>query len=219
MIRLFIADDHPVVRAGLRHIVEQDPDVIVTGEAASGYDLLDALTRTITDVVLLDVSMPGMSFIETLKRLRDEHPSVKILVLSVHPEDQFAVRALRAGASGYVTKDHSATELLDAVRRVFRGSRYISDTLAERLASFVDPRFEGMPHERLSDREFEVLRSLGTGLSVKEAADELHLSPKTVSTYRARLLEKMGLSSTADIVRYAAAHGLIQAPETAVSFA
>ena len=219
MIRLFIADDHPVVRAGLRHIVEQDPDVVVAGEAASGHNLLDVLTRTIADVVLLDVSMPGMSFIETLKHLRDEHPSVKILVLSVHPEDQFAVRALRAGASGYVTKDHSATELLDAVRRVFRGGRYISDTLAERLASFVDPRFEGMPHERLSDREFEVLRSLGTGLSVKEAADELHLSPKTVSTYRARLLEKMGLSGTADIVRYVAAYGLIQLPELTAAFA
>ena len=219
MIRLFIADDHPVVRAGFRHIVEQDPEMIVTGEAASGCILLDALTRTITDVVLLDVSMPGMSFIETLKHLRDEHPSVKILVLSVHSEDQFAVRALRAGASGYVTKDHSATQLLDAVRRVFRGGRYISDSLADRLASFVDPRFEGMPHERLSDREFEVLRSLGTGLSVKEAAEELHLSPKTVSTYRARLLEKMGLSGTADIVRYVAAHGLIQLPEMTVSFA
>jgi len=219
MIRLFIADDHPVVRAGLRHIVEQDPDVVVAGEAASGHNLLDVLTRTIADVVLLDVSMPGMSFIETLKHLRDEHPSVKILVLSVHSEDQFAVRALRAGASGYITKDHSATVLLDAVRRVFRGGRYISDALAERLASFVDPRFEGMPHERLSDREFEVLRSLGTGLSVKEAADELHLSPKTVSTYRARLLEKMGLSGTADIVRYVAANGLIQVPELAVAYA
>ena len=219
MIRIFIADDHPVVRAGLRHIVEQDHDMVVSGEAVSGRDALDALTHTIADVVLLDVSMPGMSFTETLRQLRDEHPSVKILVLSVHPEDQFAVRALRAGASGYVTKDHSATELLDAVRRVFRGGRYVSETLAERLASFVDPRFEGMPHERLSDREFEVLRSLGTGLSVKEAADELCLSPKTVSTYRARLLEKMGLSSTADIVRYAATHGLIQAPETALSFA
>ena len=187
--------------------------------AKTGEEGLEAYGRRAFDVVLLDVSMPGMSFIETLKRLRDEHPSVKILVLSVHPEDQFAVRALRAGASGYVTKDHSATELLDAVRRVFRGSRYVSDTLAERLASFVDPRFEGMPHERLSDREFEVLRSLGTGLSVKEAADELHLSPKTVSTYRARLLEKMGLSGTADIVRYVAAHGLIQVPEMAASFA
>jgi DNA-binding NarL/FixJ family response regulator len=219
MIRIFIADDHPVVRAGLRFIVEQDPELVVTGEAGSRLDLLDALTRTIADVVLLDVSMPGASFTETLRQLRDEHPSVKILVLSVHPEDQFAVRALRAGASGYVTKDHSATQLLDGVRRVFRGGRYISDTLAERLASFVDPRFEGMPHERLSDREFEVLRSLGTGLSVKEAADELQLSPKTVSTYRARLLEKMGLSSTADIVRYAATHGLIEAPEAAVSFA
>ena len=219
MIRLFIADDHPVVRAGLRHLVEQDPDMIVAGEASSGCHLLDVLTRTIADVVLLDVSMPGMSFIETLKHLRDEHPSVKILVLSVHPEDQFAVRALRAGASGYVTKDHSGTEIPDAVRRVFRGGRYVSDTLAERLASFVDPRFEGMPHERLSDREFEVLRSLGTGLSVKEAADELRLSPKTVSTYRARLLEKMGLSGTADIVRYVASHGLIQLSELTASVA
>ncbi len=219
MIRLFIADDHPIVRAGLRHIVEEDPDMTVTGEAASRHEMLQALSRTIADVVLLDVTMPGMTFTDTLQRLRDEHPSVKILVLSVHPEDQFAVRALRAGASGYVTKDHSATELLDAVRRVFRGGRYVSTTLAERLASFVDPRFEGMPHERLSDREFEVLRSLGTGLSVKEAADELHLSPKTVSTYRARLLEKMGLSSTADIVRYAAAHGLIPLPEPSLSFA
>ena len=219
MIRLFIADDHPVVRAGLRHIIEQDPDMVVTGEAASRREVLDALTRTIADVVLLDVSMPGMSFSETLQELRDEHPSVKILVLSVHPEDQYAVRALRSGASGYVTKDHSATELLDAVRRVFRGGRYISDTLAERLASFVDPRVDGMPHERLSDREFEVLRSLGAGLSVKEAAHELRLSPKTNSTYRARLLEKMGLSRTADIVRYVAAHGLIQPPETTLSVA
>jgi len=219
MIRIFIADDHPVVRAGLRHIVEQDPEMIVTGEAASRSDMIDILSRTIADVVLLDVSMPGMTFADTLQHLRADHPSVKILVLSVHPEDQFAVRALRAGASGYVTKDHSATELLDAVRRVFRGGRYVSDTLAERLASFVDPRFEGMPHERLSDREFEVLRSLGTGLSVKEAADELNLSPKTVSTYRTRLLEKMGLSGTADIVRYVASHNLIQLPEATVSFA
>lgn len=219
MIRLFIADDHPIVRAGLRHIVEQDPDMVVTGEAASGYDMLHALTRTIADVVLLDVTMPSMSFADTLERLRDEQPSVKVLVLSVHPEDQFAVRALRAGALGYVTKDHSATELLDAVRRVFRGGRYVSATLAERLASFVDPRFGGMPHERLSDREFEVLRSLGTGMSVKEAADKLHLSPKTVSTYRARLLEKMGLSGTADIVRYVAAHGLSQLPAAAASYA
>ena len=219
MIRLFITDDHPVVRAGLRHILEQDPEMRVTGEAASGSDMLHALTRTIADVVLLDVSMPGASFVDTLRRLRDEHPSVKVLVLSVHPEDQFAVRALRAGASGYVTKDHSATELLDAVRHVFRGGRYVSDSLAERLASFVDPRFEGMPHERLSDREFEVLRSLGTGLSVKEAGDALHLSPKTISTYRARLLEKMGLSGTADIVRYVAVHGLVQLPESIVSYA
>jgi DNA-binding NarL/FixJ family response regulator len=219
MIRLFIADDHPIVRAGLRHIVEQDPEMVVTGEAASGFDMLHALTRTIADVVLLDVTMPSMSFAHALQHLRDEHPSVKVLVLSVHPEDQFAVRALRAGASGYLTKDHSGTELLDAVRRVFRGGRYVSATLAQRLASFVDPRYEGMPHERLSDREFEVLRSLGTGMSVKDAADQLRLSPKTVSTYRTRLLQKMGLYGTADIVRYVTTHGLIQLPETTVSYA
>ena len=219
MIRIFIADDHPVVRAGLRHIIEQDRDMVVTGEVASRHDILGALARTIVDVVLLDVSMPGMPFAETLRHLREDHPSVRILVLSVHPEDQFAVRALRSGASGYITKDHSDTELRDAIRRVFRGGRYVSETLGERLASFVDPSFEGMPHERLSNREFEVLRSLGTGLRVKDAANALALSPKTVSTYRTRLLEKMGLSGTADIVRYVAAHGLTELSEPALSVA
>jgi two-component system, NarL family, invasion response regulator UvrY len=210
MIRLLIADDHPIVRAGLRRIAEEDRSISVTAEAASGDEALAVLRQAPVDVVLLDISMPGSPFIDTLRRLHEEHPSVKVLVLSVHPEDQWAFRALRAGASGYLTKDHSPDQLLDAVRRVYRGGRYVSPTLAEKLAAHLGPDFAGAPHELLSDREFEVLRGLGTGRSVKEVAEELGLSPKTVSTYRTRLLEKMHFESTADLVRYASQHGLIQ---------
>ena len=210
MIRLLIADDHPIVRAGLRRIVEEDKAIVVTAEASSGDEALTALRQSAADLVLLDITMPGASFTDTLHRLRTEHPSVKVLVLSVHPEDQWAVRALRAGASGYLTKDHSPEQLLDAVRRVYRGGRYVSPTLAERLAAQLGPGIATAPHEQLSDREFDVLRGLGTGMTVKEVATKLGLSPKTVSTYRTRLMEKMNLASTADIVRYASQHGLIQ---------
>ncbi len=210
MIRLLIADDHPIVRSGLRRIAEEDRGISVAAEAGSGEEALMALRLAAVDVVLLDVSMPGGSFIDTLRRVCEEHPSVRVLVLSVHPEDQWAVRALRAGASGYLTKDHSPEQLLDAVRRVYRGGRYVSPTLAEKLAAHLGQDFAGAPHELLSDREFEVLRGLGTGRTVKEVAAKLGLSPKTVSTYRTRLMEKMRFASTADLVRYAAQHGLIQ---------
>ena len=210
MIRLLIADDHPIVRAGLRRIAEEDRSISVTAEAANGDEALAALGKVAVDVVLLDISMPGPPFTETLHRMREQHPSVRVLVLSTHPEDQWAIRALRAGASGYLTKDHSPEQLLDAVRRVYRGGRYVSPTLAEKLAARLGPDIAGAPHEQLSDREFEVLRRLGTGRSVKEVAVELDLSPKTVSTYRARLMEKMRFSSTSDLVRYASQHGLIQ---------
>lgn len=210
MIRLLIADDHPIVRAGLRQIAEEDRGISVAAEAANGDEALAALKKVAVDVVLLDISMPGLPFTDTLHRLREDHPSVRVLVLSTHPEDQWAVRALRAGAAGYLTKDHSPEQLLDAVRRVHRGGRYVSPTLAEKLAARLGPDIVGAPHELLSDREFEVLRRLGTGRSVKEVAAELDLSPKTVSTYRTRLMEKMRFSSTSDLVRYAAQHGLIQ---------
>lgn len=210
MIRLLIADDHPIVRAGLRQIAEEDRGISVAAEAANGDEALAVLKKVAVDVVLLDISMPGLPFTDTLHRLREDHPSVRVLVLSTHPEDQWAVRALRAGAAGYLTKDHSPEQLLDAVRRVHRGGRYVSPTLAEKLAARLGPDIVGAPHELLSDREFEVLRRLGTGRSVKEVAAELDLSPKTVSTYRTRLMEKMRFSSTSDLVRYAAQHGLIQ---------
>jgi DNA-binding NarL/FixJ family response regulator len=194
----------------LRRIAEDDRGIAVTAEAGTGDDALLALGRHATDVVLLDVSMPGSPFTETLRQLREQHPTVRVLVLSAHPEDQWAVRALRGGASGYLTKDHSPDQLLDAIRRVHRGGRYVSPALAERLASQLGQNFVEAPHEVLSDREFDVLRGLGMGRSVKEVAARLGLSPKTVSTYRTRLMEKMRFATTADLVQYAAAHGLIE---------
>lgn len=209
MIRLMIADDHPIVRKGLRRIVEDAPGLEVVGEVGSGVELLERLPRLPADIVLLDVSMPGLRFLEVLQRLRAEHPTVAVLVLSVHPEDQYAVRALRAGASGYLTKDHSPEELTEAIRRVYRGNKYVSAVLAERLAADLAGGSRNIRHELLSDREYEVLCLLGSGRTVKEIAHSLELSPKTVSTYRTRVLEKMGATTNADLVRYASQHGLI----------
>ena len=209
VIRVFIADDHPVVRQGLGRIVEADQGFTIAGEAAEAAALLDALQRVATDVLLLDVSMPGGGFLDTLSTVRERHPTVRVLVLSVHPEDQWAVRALRAGASGYLTKDHSPAQLLAAIRRVHSGGKYVSEALAEQLASHVHHGTDRAPHERLSDREFEVMRRLGNGQTGSQISADLGLSPKSVSTYRTRVLAKMGLETNADLVRYAAGHGLI----------
>jgi DNA-binding NarL/FixJ family response regulator len=210
MIRLAIADDHPIVREGLRRIASDDAGITVTGEAATAAELFRLLASAPVDVILLDVSMPGATFIETLRELREKHSSVKVLVLSAHPEDQWAMRALRAGAAGYLTKDHSPEQLVQAVRRVARGGKYVSESMAEKLAGMVDEGKSRAPHELLSDREFEVLRALGSGMMVKDVAAQLRLSAKTVSTYRTRLLEKMGLTSKADLVRYVATHELLK---------
>ena len=209
MIRLAIADDHPIVREGLRRIATEEPGIAVAGEASTAVELFELLDKSAVDVVLLDVSMPGATFVETLTELRERHPTVRILVLSVHPEDQWAMRALRAGAAGYLTKDRSPEQLVEAIRRVARGGKYVSDTLAEKLAGLVDLARTRAPHELLSDREFEVLRALGSGMAVKDVAEQLRLSAKTVSTYRTRLLEKMNLRSTADLVRYVVDHDLL----------
>lgn len=208
MIRVLIADDHPIVREGLRRIAGDQPGITVVAEAASATEALTRVADTAVDVMLLDVSMPGPTFIEVLQQVRKEHPSIKVLVLSVHPEDQWAVRALRAGAAGYLTKDHSPEQLIDAIRRVYRGGKYVTEALAEKLATGLESGGGATPHEALSDREFEVLRALGAGLSVKDVATRLKLSPKTVSTYRTRILEKMQVTSNADLVRYVRDHGL-----------
>jgi two-component system invasion response regulator UvrY len=208
MIRLAIADDHPIVREGLRRIVSQDPGISIAGDAAAAGELFRLLACAAVDVVLLDVSMPGATFIDTLRKLRTDHPSVKVLVLSAYPEDQWALRALQSGAAGYLTKDHSPEQLVDAIRRVACGRRYVSESMADHLAAMAGGGTHA-PHERLSDREFEVLRALGSGLMVKDVAAQLGLSPKTVSTYRKRLLEKLGLSTKADLVRYVVVHDLL----------
>ena len=210
MIRVAIADDHPIVRQGLRRIATEGARIAVTGEAATASELFRLVAGVPVDVVLLDVSMPGSAFVETVRELREKFPSVRVLVLSVHPEDQWALRALRAGASGYLTKDHSPEQLVEAIHRVARGGKYVSETLAETLAGLVDLGAPHVRHEQLSDREFDVLRSLGCGMTVKEVAGQMQLSAKTISTYRTRLLEKMGMSTNADLVRYVVEHDLMK---------
>lgn len=209
MIHLYLADDHPVVREGLKRLLLDHPDIVITGEAEDGGAALEGMREATVDILLLDVSMPGPGFVETMRQLRTHYPDVRVLVLSVHPEDQYARRALRAGAHGYLTKDQSPKELVAAVRRVHGGGRYVSDKLAERFASELARDGNVSAHERLSDREHEVLCLLGGGKTTKEIAARLQVSPKTVSTYRARLLEKLGLQTTADLIRYAVEHGFV----------
>jgi two-component system, NarL family, invasion response regulator UvrY len=207
VIRLLIADDHPIVREGLKRIVADAPDLEVVGEAVDGNDAIAKSTALEPDVVLLDVYMPGPGFLETLRRLRTDRPELRVLVLSVQAEDDYAIRALRAGAAGYLTKDHSPERLAEAIRQVHRGGRFLTTRLAQRMASVLD--HERPLHEALSEREYQVFRMLGGGLSGKEIAAELELSPKTVSTYRTRVLRKLNLKSNADLIRYAVEHDLV----------
>ena len=208
MIRILIADDHSMVREGLRRIVEGHSDMEIVLEAADGGEVLDALRSAEVDVLLLDISMPGPGFLETMDRVRKDHPEVRVLVVSMHPEERWATRAFQSGAAGYLTKAHSAEELAEAIRRVHQGGRYVTPTLAERLASRLGPGGGTVGHESLSRREYQVLCLLGSGKMVKSAALELGVSPKTISTYRTRILEKLGLRSTADLIRYVVEHEL-----------
>lgn len=210
MIRCLVADDHPIVRRGLVALISAQPDMEEPGEAATGAQTLERVRGEPWDLVILDINLPDASGLEVLRRIRRERPGLPVLMLSAHAEAQFATRTLRAGASGYLNKQQAPEELIVAIRRVLAGRRYVSTALAERLAASLDPRSsEREPHETLSDREFEVLRLLGTGLAVSRIADQLHLSVKTVSTYRARLLSKLGLDSTAELVAYAIRTGIV----------
>ncbi len=209
-LRVLLVDDHPVVRKGMKAILEDELPGVVVVEAGNGEDALAVLTEQ-TDVVVLDLSMPGRSGIDLLAEVKHRHPRVPVLIMSLHGEEQFAVRALRAGASGYLGKAAAPQQLVTAITKVAEGGRYVSAALAERLAADVAGAGAGAtaPHERLSDREFEVLRGIASGRTVSEIATTMHLSVKTVSTYRARLLEKMGLGSNAELTRYALDNGLV----------
>ena len=208
MIRIAIADDHAIVRKGLRQIIAETNDLAVTGEAASDNELFTLLRAHSFDVLVLDLTLGTRDGIDLLKYVRSEFPQLHVLILSMHAEDLFAVRALRAGACGYVEKDSAPEELVAAIRRIATGRRYVSPAMAERLAGELVQRPEMLPHERLSDREFEIFRLLGVGRSVTEIAHLLNISVKTVSSHRTRILIKTGLGSNADIVSYAHAHHL-----------
>ncbi len=210
MIRVLIVDDHPIVRTGIRSLLDGAGDIEVVGEAADGEEGLEQTRRLHPDVVTLDISMPGMSGMEVLKELKKRGHPAAVLILSLHPEDRYAIRLLRTGASGYVTKDAPSSTLIQAIRKVNGGGKYISPEVAERLAFNTDPDFDGPLHERLSSRELEVMRLLASGRTVTEIGHQLELSVKTVSTYRRRILERMALTSTAEIVRYAVENQLVE---------
>jgi two-component system, NarL family, invasion response regulator UvrY len=202
MIKVIIADDHAMVRRGLRDTVEDEPDIRVVAEAATGRQALDAALRSDWDVLVLDISMPEMNGLEVLEQLRRRKPKIKTLVLSIHPEDEFAVRALQAGAQGYLTKESSSEELVKAVRAVAAGGRYISKSVAEAFATRLVDEGPRPLHEKLSARELRVMCLFADGKSTAEIAQALFLSPKTIATYRARLMDKMGMRTIAEITRY-----------------
>jgi DNA-binding NarL/FixJ family response regulator len=210
MIRVLIADDHPVVREGLKRILGEWPDIELVGEAATGDEVLATVGRTPVDVLLLDIGMPGARFTDVLQRLKSDHPRLAVLVLSMYPEEQFAVRSFRAGARGYLTKDHAPRQLVTAIRHVHGGGRFITPSLAERVMQVLEGEPDAAASSSLSERERDVLRLLVAGKSVKTIGAEMDISPKTVSTYRARILEKLGLESNADLVRFSIQQGLVE---------
>src|SRR5436305_179073 len=209
-MRILIADDHAVVRRGLKQILADEFKQAHFGEAANAREALDRLRKENWDAVVLDITMPGRSGLEALKEIREEKPKLPVLVLSMHPEDQFAVRVLKSGASGYMTKESAPEELVGAIKKVLAGGRYVSAALAEKLATYLSTDTQKSPQELLSDREFQVLRLIASGKIVSEIAKELSLSVKTISTYRTRILEKMGLRNNAELMHYAMQHQLVQ---------
>jgi two-component system invasion response regulator UvrY len=208
-IRVLIADDHAVVRIGLRRLIEESDDIVVAGEAGSGHEAVTLSRESTIDVVLLDVSMPDCNVVETLDRIKRNRPGMPVLIISMYPEEQYAVNLLRAGASGYLSKSAEPETLVGAIRTVARGSRYISATLAEMLALGASGEECEPLHRQLSKREFQIFCRIAAGASVSQIAEELNLSIKTVSTYRARVLEKMNMKSNVDLTYYAMKNQLL----------
>jgi len=209
MIKLLIADDHTVVREGLKQIVSDTSDIVVADEASNGQEVLDKVWKNDYDVVLLDISMPGRSGLDVLEELKRKKPSLPVLVLSIYPEEQYAIRVLKSGASGYLTKGSAPNELIEAIQKVSSGGKYVTASLAEKLAVNLEIESELKPHETLSNREFQTLCLIGSGKTVKEIAEELSLSVKTISTYRERILEKMKMKTNSELTYYAIKNGLV----------
>ncbi|MFB3895167.1 MAG: response regulator [bacterium] len=209
MIRILIADDHAIVRSGLKQIVAETTDIQVIDEAASGKETMDKIIQHDLDVVILDISMPDKHGLDILKDIKLQNPHIPVLILSMHPEEQYAIRSIKSGAAGYLTKESIPEELLHAIRKVAAGKKYISASLSERIAASLGQDTTQPPHTLLSNREYEVMTMLATGKSVSTIAAELSLSVKTISTYRSRILEKMEMTSNAELMRYAIEYNLV----------
>lgn len=209
MIRVFIADDHTIVREGIKQILMQFSDMGVVGEAENGPQLLKSLRKVPCDIVLLDISMPGRNGIEYLKDLKNLKPELPVLVLSMHPEKHYALRALKAGAAGYLTKKSATRELITAIRKVIEGGKYISTSMAEKIAMALDDSSDQPLYKNLSDREFQVLHMIASGKTITEIAQELNLSVQSISTYRSRILSKLDMRTNADIIYYAISNNLV----------
>ena len=214
MIRILIADDHDILRAGLKHILHDTGDIVIAGEACDGHQALDLVRNGQWDALVLDLSMPGKSGIELIKQIKGEFPRLPILILSMHKEDLYAVRALKAGASGYLCKDSAEALLAQAIRKVVSGGLFVNQAVAEKLAmDMLTGAGNGAPHSRLTDREYQVFMLLARGLGVTDIGRELNLSVKTISTHKTRIQEKMNLANTADLIHYAIRHQLIGGPD------
>lgn len=209
MIKIFIADDHPLVREGLKKIIKEEADMKIVGEAQNATDVFEKLRHTTCDIISLDMNMPGRSGLDLVKELKCQFPKLLILVVSIHPEKRFALRALKAGASGYVTKDTALEELVYAIRKISTRGKYISASLAEHLAFEIDANYSQLPHEFLSDRELQILCMLASNKRVKDIGNELSISVSTVSTYRSRILEKMNMKSDIELALYARENNLV----------
>ena len=208
MLRVVVVDDHAVVREGLKRIISESPNMSVAGEASGGNEAIEVVNKTPCDAVVLDITMPDRSGMDVLKQIHNENPRLPVIVLSIHSEDQYAIRSLRAGAAGYLTKETAPAKLIEAIRKVVRGGKYVSPSLAEKLVFDLD-REGKQPHELLSDREYQVLCMIASGKTVSVIATDLKLSVKTVSTYRARILEKLDMANNAELTRYAIKAGLV----------
>lgn len=208
-LKILIADDHPIVRQGLKQILASESDVVALGEAETAQKMLELSRKQHWDVVVLDITMPGRSGLDVLKELKHERPKLPVLVLSAHPEDQYAVRVLKAGAAGYMTKERAPEELIKAIRKVLGGGKYVSESLAEKFAFALEVDTEKPLHETLSDREYQVMLMIASGKTATQISKKLYLSVKTISTYRTRILEKMKMTTNAELMRYAMQNRLI----------
>ena len=214
MIKILVADDHAIVRDGLKQILAETDDLRVLGEAANGQEVLQKIRAEEWDVLLLDLSMPGKSGIELIKQLKKEKPNLHIVVLTMHEEHQYAVRAFKAGALGYLTKNSASSQLVTAIRKVAEGGAYVSPALAEKMALDLIPHTDVPPHTLLSDREYQIFQMIAAGQTISEIAHQLSISVKTVSTHKSRIMEKMQLTNQMELIRYALRHNLLDEPVT-----